>query len=208
LRGEKEFGAREMLQNKMERAAELEQFEIAIRYRNGIEFLDKLKDRTITQVGRDLNCDVFSSVSRGNIVVISILTIRAGKLIGIQNFSSENNGVESDSEMLASFILQYYEGQPVPDEIVAQLAQEEMPIEHVLGTKIVIPKVGIKKKLLGMAKDNAQEYIQTSIEKIKFKQEFTIGATGELADILGINGMLKKIECYDIAHMAGEEMVG
>ena len=208
LRGEKDFGARDILNAKMEKAANLEQFEIAIRYRNGIEFLDKLKERTITQVGRDLNCDVFAFATRGQIVVFSVLTIRAGKLIGIQNFSSENQKIETDSEMVASFILQYYQENIVPEQVVAQLEQEELPIEHVLGTKIIVPKVAIKKKLLEMARSNAEEYIQTSIERIRFKHEFTVGATQELGKVLGIERNIKKIECYDIAHLAGEETVG
>jgi len=185
LRGDKEFGAREVLTRRMNAAAELEQFEIAIRYRNGINFLDKLKERTITQVGRDLNLDVFAHATSGDIVVFSVLTIRAGKLIGIQNYS-EALGLEDD--ILDAFIRQYYLAHPQPDQILLDA------------------KIGIKRQLLDMARDNAREYLETSIERIKFKQEFTMGACHELGVILGIPTP-KKIECFDISHMHGTEVV-
>ncbi|MCL2587188.1 MAG: excinuclease ABC subunit UvrC [Firmicutes bacterium] len=185
LRGEKEFNARETLTEKMNRAAELEQFEIAIRYRNGISFLDKLKERTITQVGRDLNLDIFAHATSGEVVVFSVLTVRAGKLIGIHNYS-ETISIEDD--LLESFIRQYYLTHPEPDQVLLDAKQ------------------GVKKKLLDMAMANAKEYLETSIEKIKFKQEFTIGACKELGKLLGIPAP-KKIECFDISHTHGTETV-
>ncbi|MCL2569598.1 MAG: excinuclease ABC subunit UvrC [Firmicutes bacterium] len=203
LRGEKEFGAREILTRKMETAAELEQFELAIKYRNGINFLDKLGERTIAQVARDLNVDVFAIITKGEIYVTSVLTVRAGKLIGIQNFFGDNKGVES--EILSSFVMQYYQTNPIPEQIVAEIELDE--VAQTLGCQVFNPKMAIKKKLLEMAQANANEYIETSIEKIKFKHEFTHGACGELGNVVGMQRIPHKIECFDVSHMGGEDMV-
>ena len=185
LRGERDGGAREILTRKMEKAAELQQFELAIRYRNGLNFLDKLKERTITQVGRDVNCDVFGFAARADVFVVAVLTVRAGKLIGVQNFANQNNSPKADDEKLQEFIAQYYLENIEPDEVVTTAVK------------------GYKKKLLDMAYENAHEYIETSIEKIKYKNEFTIGACKELGEILGLAHTPKKIECFDISHMGG-----
>ncbi|MCL2755688.1 MAG: excinuclease ABC subunit UvrC [Firmicutes bacterium] len=205
LRGEKEFGAREILMKKMENAAELEQFELAIHYRNGLNFLDKLKDRTIVEVARDLNCDVFAHVIKGEIFVVSVLTIRAGKLIGMQNFSEVSKGVEDESEMLSSFIMQYYQTNVVPELLLMENIDNELA--ETLGCKVYAPKIALKKKLLDMAITNAQEFIDTSIEKIKHKHEFTMGACEQLGEVLGMEKAPRKIECYDISHTAGEDVV-
>jgi len=205
LRGEREFGAREKLQSKMENAAALEQFEIAIRYRNGMNFLDKLRDRTITHVARDLNADVFSYAIRGDVFVVSVLSVRAGKLIGIQNFSEQHAGVQSEEDMLSGFVMQYYQQNVVPEQIVAEFPMTEVAVA--LGCTIFNPKVALKRQLLDMAKTNADEYIDTSIEKIKFREQFTVGAVDELGTVLGLTHPPKKIECYDISHTDGTDMV-
>ena len=189
LRGEREFGARAILEEKMHRAADQQQFELAIRYRRGLEFLDKLKERTITQVPRDLNCDVFAGVTRGDIWVVSVLTVRAGALIGIQNFSDKNMGVQSEDDALQSFVMQYYDIHKKPFEIITHA------------------KAGVKRKLLDMARENAENYLDTSIEKIEFKHQFTKGACEELSEILNMRGELRKIECFDISHFGGEMQV-
>ena len=189
LKGEKDFGAREILTEKMEKAAELAQFELAIRYRNGLRFLDKLKERTITQVGRDVNCDVFACAERADVFVVSALTIRAGKLIGVQNFANQNDSPNTGEEKLQEFINQYYLENIRPDEVVTDAVR------------------GYKKKLLDMAAQNAHEYIETSIEKINFKTQFTVGACEELQGVLGLSAVPKKIECFDASHIGGEGVV-
>jgi len=184
LRGENDFGAHEILTEKMEKAAQMSQFELAIRYRDGIRFLEKLKERTITNVARDLNADVFGTHTSGNIFAVSVITVRAGKLIGIQNFANEGvlGGVED-------FIAQYYLENPRIGETVTEAEK------------------GHKRKLLDMANENAQEYVETSIEKIEFKQQFTVGACEELAKELGLAKVPKRIECFDVSNLHGEETV-
>jgi len=180
LRGEKDY--RHLLEQKMQQASDMQQFEMAIRYREGLKFLDKLKERTITQVPRDLNCDVFGSYSSGEIFVVSVLTVRAGKLIGIQNFTDQ--GINHDIE---SFVEQYY-------------------LENPRVETIITAEKGVKRKLLDMANANAKEYMNTSIEKINFKKQFNEGACEELAKVLGL-GNIKRIECFDISHNYGDDTV-
>lgn len=206
LRGEYQTEARRVLGEKMQKAAEMEQFEIAIRYRKGIEFLDKLKDRTITQIPRDMNCDVFATAWHGNAFVVSVLTVRGGALIGINNYESlVGTQIQDEGEMLSSFIMQYYVDKVPPSQVVSKYDMEDVSLA--LGIAVVNPKAAVKKKLLEMADENAREYLETSIEKIKHKQDFTVGASDELGALLGIEN-LRKIECYDISHTAGEEQVG
>jgi len=205
LRGEQNFDAHKTLTEKMENAASIEQFEIAIRYRNGLAFLDKIKERTIADTATDFNCDVFAYALRGQVFVASVLTVRAGKLIGIQNFSSENMEVETEQEMLVSFILQYYQEHIVPEDILVPCHTEAL--SEILDTRTSLPKIGYKKKLLDMAIANAKEYIETSIEQIKHRNDFTHGACLELGKILGMDRIPKKIECFDVSHTAGEEQV-
>ena len=189
LSGESEFNARKTLENKMMMASELQQFELAIRYREGIKFLDNQKDKIITQVPRDLNADFFGSCTSADIVVISVVSVRAGKVVGIQNYSDENKGVQNQQDALDGFAHQYYLEHPRPSEVV--LTAEK----------------GIKRKLLDMANDNAKEYMNTSIEKINFKKQFNEGACEELQRVLNLQTYPKRIECFDISNLFGSETV-
>jgi excinuclease ABC subunit C len=192
LSGESECNAREILTAKMEGASELQQFELAIRYRNGIGFLDKLKERNIANVGRWVNCDVFGAFASADVFVVAVITVRTGKLIGVQNFVNVNDIPLSDGEKIEQFISQYYLENIRPDEVIT----------------VADVKIGYKKKLVDMATENAREYLQTSIEKIKHKEQFTAGAVDELTGILRLPVAPKRIECYDISHMGGEDVVG
>ena len=205
LRGERDHGARKTLTQKMQVAADMNRFELAIKYRDGIAFLDKLKERTITQVGKNLNCDVFGITTAGGMYCVTILTIRAGKLIGIQNFADENRTVDDEDAALQSFIMQYYTENAIPEQVVAKYELAE--VARALNCHVFNPKAALKKRLLKMAEQNAAEYLQTSIEKIQFKNEFTLGACEELARVLALPTIPKKIECYDISHQSGENQV-
>ena len=190
LSGRNTHNARKTLQHKMENAAALEQFELAIRYRTGLELLDKLKQRTITHVAKDLNCDVFAFATKADIFAVSVLTIRGGKMIGVQNFSDRHHGIHDENEMLESFTHQYY-------------------LEHVRPPKVITPldTTNTHRKLVTMAQENATEYLDTSIEKIQARHQFTHGATVELSQHLGLEHPPQKIECYDISHMDGTHQV-
>jgi len=188
LGGRDDFNARAVLTEKMNNASEMQQYELAIRYRNGIGFLDKLGQRIITNVPRDINCDVFGFTTGAEFFAVSVITVRAGKLIGIQNFADKNNSPKPDLEKLDDFIGQYYLKNVRPPEVITA-AQK-----------------GYKHELLQMAQKNAREYLDTSIEKIKHRDEITVGACTELGQILKIPTP-RKIECFDISHMGGENVV-
>jgi excinuclease ABC subunit C len=101
--------------------------------------------------------------------------------------------------------MQYYTENPRPESFVT--AFEMLGVANNLGIKIFNPKISLKKHLLEMANKNAKEYVETSLEKIQMKREFTFGACEQLAIALGVENTLHKIECYDISHTAGEEQV-
>jgi excinuclease ABC subunit C len=190
LRGENNFNAYEILTKKMETAAQMQQFELAIRYRNGISFLDKLKERSVGTTSRNINADVFAGVASADFFVVSVVTVRAGSIIGINNFSAKDNSPLENDEKLQEFIAQYYLENIRPDEV------------------LTVAQRGYKKRLVDIAQSNAEEYLKTSIEKIEYKSDFTLGACAELGKFLGLARTPRKIECYDNSHMGGENATG
>ena len=75
-------------------------------------------------------------------------------------------------------------------------------------TQVVLPKQGVKKQLLEMAEQNALEYLNKSLDKIKHKHDMTKNACKRLQQILSLKKYPRRIECYDISNVSGVDKVG
>ena len=88
----------------------------------------------------------------------------------------------NDGEALTAFIVQYYSNHEVPSEIIVEDFCEEKLIRNYFKEKfdktveITLAKQGVKAKLLEMAKKNAAEYLEKSVDKIKHRDDMTVNA--------------------------------
>ena len=211
LKGDLSY-AKQVILSKMKACAETENFEKAIEYRNNLNMLNHLSSTLLTDIRHDADIDVFGFFTSGGASVISILIVRAGKIMGLNNFNviDINNSAQ---EVLTSFIPQYYpSSSPVPDEIILQYNLGEV-IENYVNqfsnkkVKITVPVKGTKQKLLKMAINNAQEFLEKNIEKAKLNELKTIGAVNLLKESLNLPETPYRIEGYDISHVQGTNMV-
>lgn len=205
--------AKEILEDKMGQAADREDFEGAIKYREQLTMVAKLKERIIAGLeneGKDL--DAFSITTRGEHAAVSVVVCRHGKLMGVKN--SIHSGVLEKEQALEQFIAQYYSGQigDIPKTILLSQDMKTEGLSEFLTTlagkkiEVVVPKIGIKKKLVDMADKNASEQLVKSIEGHVRDYDRHEGAAERLTQILGIPSC-KRIECYDVSHMSGENQV-
>lgn len=196
-----------LLEEKMLRYAENENFEKALELREDIKMLQKLSMRVVAEVPQNLEIDVFSYATNNASGAISHLAIRAGKIVSIQNLSTIDASL-SGGEVLTTYIMQYYEHSVVPklilvsenlenSEELAQIISPDKPL------KIKTAQRGYKKRLVEMAKNNAEDHLEksASVEKTKFDK--TIGAMQNLQKALNLKTLPKRIECYDISNTQG-----
>lgn len=203
--------AKQMLQEKMQLCAETENFEKAIVYRNNLNLVNNLSSKLITELNSFADIDVFGYFTNGVATVISVLVVRAGKIMGLNNFNVVDltNNME---ENLTSFISQYYPSNSYPPaEIVLPVNLGEV-VENFVNqfgkkVKITIPKIGVRKKLLTMAEVNAHEYLEKNIEKEKLNELKTIGAVKLLQKHLNLPELPMRIEGFDISNISGTNMV-
>jgi excinuclease ABC subunit C len=59
-----------------------------------------------------------------------------------------------------------------------------------------------------MAGVNAEEHLQTAVDKIKHKNDMTVNAVKLLKDKLSLKNIPKRMECYDISNISGVDKVG
>ena len=203
------------LEEKMMTASQEMNFEDAAQYRDLMQSVKRIGERQkITdQHGEDK--DVIAVAQDGEDAVAQVFFIRGGKLIGRDHFYLKVDKEDLRSQIISSFLKQFYAGTPfIPKEIMIQEEIEDSEVisqwlEKRKGRKvhIRIPKKGTKEKLVELAQRNAELVLSQDKERIKREEGRTIGAVKEIALKLGLPGM-ERIEAYDISNISGFQSVG
>ena len=208
--------AETLIEQKMKRAAENEQFEQAIFYRDKLEMLKKMKERTIGNLTDVFDIDAFAYASSGEFGCVSVCIVRGGKMMGVRNFIIPDVSL-SESDAVEGFMRQYYLGSNVDlpaqvcvpferGDVGEDVLKEYLESAKGVTTQIVSPKIGLKKKLMETAKKNAEDYLVKSTEKTRRERDMTEGAAKRLAEILGLK-RVRRMECYDISNISGVDKV-
>ena len=195
-----------ILLEKMITASNNENFERAIELREALKMVTKLKQRVVANMPKDVDKDVIAFATDGLSGVVTIMVIRGGKILGIQNY------VQSDideSETVTNFITQYYQNMLPPSEIITSHEVDDALLSEYLGKKIRTTSKphGLNLTLLQMAKENAKDYLEKHLEKEKLSYNNTIGALGALQEKLQLKNLPRRMECYDISHISGTNKV-
>lgn len=202
-----------LLKNKMMSAAENENFELALDYKNKLSMLSKLEAKRITSLNRYIDADIIAYVTNGLYSAVNILVTRKGVMQGGSSFALDEAHL-SDGEALTAFIIQYYSNHEIPSEIICEEFCEKELLQNYFKEKfeksveITIAKQGDKARLLKMAEENAAEYLEKSVDKIKHKDDMTVNACERLQEILGLKAYPRRMECYDISNISGVDKVG
>ena len=129
-------------------------------------------------------------------------------MIGREHFFLDDLVDEESKEILSNFIKQYYMGRPIlPNKIMIREEIEDKEILQELLTKqagrkveIKTPQKGEKLRLVEMAENNASITLEN-----KEKDKNTI--LMELKEVLKLDKLPRKIECFDISNLSGTNMV-
>ncbi|MFV0528490.1 MAG: excinuclease ABC subunit UvrC [Lachnospiraceae bacterium] len=200
---------------QMESAAEKLAFEDAAEYRNLIQSVEKIAERQKITSQLEEDKDVIGLAIHGEDAVAQVFFVRDGKLIGRDHFYLRVAQGDDQSQVLESFIQQFYAGTPfIPKEIMlpTEVAGQEV-LEQWLTAKrgfrahIRVPKKGNKEKLVELATNNAGLILGQDRERIKREEARTIGAVRELEQWIHIPA-IQRIEAYDISNISGFSSVG
>lgn len=203
------------LEEKMLDASENLEFEKAIEYRELLASVQKIAQKQkITDTAGD-DRDIIAMASEGEDAVVQVFFIRGGRLIGRDHFYLKIAENDTKSEILSSFIKQFYAGTPyipaelmLPEEIEDQeIIEEWLTTRREHKVRLCIPKKGTKEKLVELAQKNAQMVLKNDKERLKREEGRTIGAVKELEKILGLTGIIR-MEAYDISNTSGFDSVG
>lgn len=203
------------LQAKMEESSENLEFERAIEYRELIGSVNQIAQRQKITDSSGEDRDILAVAKDAEDAVVQVFFIRGGRLIGRDHFFLRNVSDDSESELLADFMKQFYAGTPfIPAELIIQEEVEEQELLEQWLTKkrehrvrIKVPKKGEKEKLVELARKNAELVLSTDKERLKKEEGRTIGAVKEIEKLLGFRGIVR-MEAFDISNISGYASVG
>ena len=205
--------AEQLLKEKMLLSAENENFELALDYKNKLAMLSKLEAKRITSLSRDIDADIIAYTTNGLYSAVNVLVTRKGIMQGGNSFALDEAHM-SEGEALTAFIVQYYSSHEVPSEIILEESCEKQLLANYFkerfdkSVEITCAKQGVKDKLLKMAKKNAEEFLEKSVDKIKHRDDMTVNACERLKVLLGLEKYPRRMECYDISNISGVDKVG
>ncbi|HEY9735963.1 MAG TPA: excinuclease ABC subunit UvrC [Trichocoleus sp.] len=203
----------DVLTQQMEKAAEDLKFEQAARLRDQIKGLERLcADQKVALPDDTVSRDAIALASDDQHACVQIFQVRAGRLVGRLGFVADAQS-GTPGEILQRVLENHYQSVD-PVEIPAViLAQHELPEGDILaeylttrrGRKVTVevPQRQTKADLVEMVERNAQyELARTQ----KFADRNT-QAVLDLADILDLPDLPRRIEGYDISHIQGSDAV-
>ena len=204
------------LRKDMGEAAAAMRYEKAARIRDKIRDVEGMAERQIALRTDRSEQDLIAVAQDGLDAMIQILYVRGGRMIGGDHFSLPREGGEDPGEVLAGFMLQYYENSGlIPRNVLCQVLPEGMAeqledwLRQKKGAAVTVaePRRGEKHELIALAAKNAADALEKRNARRTVHEERTVGAAEKLAEILGMDHYPRRIEGYDISNTQGEQSV-
>ena len=204
------------LRKDMGEAAAAMRYEKAAKIRDKIRDVEGMMERQIALRTDSSEQDLIAVAQDGLDAMIQILYVRGGRMIGGDHFSLPREGGEDPGEVLAGFMLQYYENAGlIPRNVLCQVLPEGMAeqlegwLRRKKGAAVTVaePRRGEKHELIALAAKNAADALEKRNARRTVHEERTVGAAGKLGEILGMDRYPRRIEGYDISNTQGEQSV-
>jgi excinuclease ABC subunit C len=201
----------ERLSGEMTAAAEIMDFEQAARVRDRIRALSTIAMENSVSAEGIAEADVFALFSEGGQACVQVFFYRAGQNWGGRAYFPRVDRSDTDPEILAAFLGQFYEDRPVPRLILSnvrphelELLEEAFSLKSAHRVEIARPQRGDKLGLVDHALTNAREALGRRMAESSAQGRIL----DEMCEALGLDVRPERIEVYDNAHIQGTNAVG
>lgn len=196
---------------EMEAASEAMEFETAARLRDRIRAIAHVRSSQDVNPDGIEEADVFAISMEGGVSCVQVFFIRAGQNWGASAHFPRHERDQSVAEILAAFLVQFYDKRPPPRLIlVNELPDQADLIEEALalkaGRKIELrrPERGAKRDLLTQAERNASEALSRKLAESASQERLLT----EVQKVFDLAEPPERIEVYDNSHIQGTNAVG
>jgi excinuclease ABC subunit C len=217
------------MEHQMNQAAELLDFERAARLRDNISAMKRAMEKQAVVFGDGTDADVVAFADDDLEAAVQVFHVRGGRVRGQRGWIVEKSGEPGESaleHLVEQFLTQFYGDQadldgaadtsltPVPRQVLVPClpdnAEEiETWLSQLRGSRVSVrvPQRGDKRALAETVKRNAQDALTQ--HKLKRAGDFTArsAALQSIQESLGLADAPLRIECVDISHVQGTDVV-
>lgn len=184
---------------EMQKASEDMQFEKAKEKLDLIHSIEHVTAKQQIDFKDRKDRDVFGYYVDKGYISIQGFFLRGGKML--ERTLSITPLYEDAMDAFVSFILQYYEANPLPSEILIPKEYDITHLQEILNAKIIQPLRGDKLKLVEMVLVNAKNAHQQKFELVERKDHRKEEAMKQLSALL--KKEIHRIELFDNSHISG-----
>ncbi|HET7538965.1 MAG TPA: excinuclease ABC subunit UvrC [Polyangiaceae bacterium] len=210
------------LKARMRTASENLEFEAAAVCRDQLAAVESIRESQRVVSVTDSDQDVLGLYREGDLVELSVMLVRSGRVIDVASFSNRRVEVPDD-EVVAAFLRDHYgdggSGEAsIPEEIIVPvlpdgadgvaewLAERRAALLQGRHKKceLLAPARGPRKALLDMALENARHAFE---EKRRAETDIDERLL-KVQERLRLPTLPRRVECCDISHLGGQDTVG
>ncbi len=199
------------LSKQMEEASEKLDFEKASIFRDRIKSLNIIQSSQRINEANLVEADVIAAYKESGKTCIQVFFYRSKQNWGNQSYFPKHDPDQNISEIMSSFLMQFYENKNVPKLIILNLdIKDKKLIEQTLSAKdkknisITIAKKGAKAKVVSLAEKNAKESLNRKLYETNNNKSLFEGVSKKF----NLKNNISLVEVYDNSHIQGTNSVG
>ncbi|MBA2812092.1 excinuclease ABC subunit UvrC [Streptomyces sp. KM273126] len=205
------------LEKQMMQAADEMEYERAARLRDDVEALKKAMEKNAVVLADATDADLIAVAEDELEAAVQIFHVRGGRVRGQRGWVTDKVEAVTTGDLVEHALQQLYgeeTGDAVPKEVLVPALPDPVdPVQQWLtdrrssGVSLRIPQRGDKKALMETVQRNAQQAL--ALHKTKRASDLTTRsrALEEIAEALDLDSAPLRIECYDISHLQGDDVV-